>query len=72
MAKKRRPGRPGHEGDVESFNLTVPKPLHAYLLHLARHTYAGASIGEVVNHLLKLQIALLGAKLELPTKPPED
>jgi hypothetical protein len=63
-------GRPPKEGESETFKLTVPKPVHSYLLHLARNTYAGASIGEVVNHLLKLQLKELGAKLEVPPFPP--
>jgi hypothetical protein len=63
-------GRPPNEGDSETFKLTVPKPLYAYLLYLAGSTYAGVSVGEVVNHLLKLQLKELGAKLEVPPKPP--
>jgi hypothetical protein len=63
-------GRPPKEGETETFKLTVPKPLHAYLLKLARESYAGASVGEVINHLLKLKIAELGAKLKVPEEPP--
>jgi hypothetical protein len=63
-------GRPPKEGDVETIKLAIPKPLHAYLLKLARESYAGASVGEVVNHLLKLQIAALGARLSVPESPP--
>jgi hypothetical protein len=69
---KRKRGPPSKEGDVETFQLTIPKPLHAYLLYLARNTYAGASIGEVVHHLLKRQIEAFGAKLEVPKNPPSD
>ncbi len=71
-APKKRRGPPPKEGDVETFQLTIPKPLHAYLLYLARNTYAGASIGEVVHHLLKKQIEAMGAKLEVPKNPPAD
>lgn len=63
-------GRPPKEGESETFKLTAPKPLHAYLLKLARESYAGASVGEVINHLLKLKIAELGAKLKVPEEPP--
>jgi hypothetical protein len=71
MAKSRR-GPPEKLGEVETFQLTIPKPLHAYLRYLARTTYAGASITEVVHHLLKTQIEAMGAKLKVPQKPPED
>jgi hypothetical protein len=63
-------GRPPKEGEIEKVKLTIPKPLHAYLLMLARESYAGADVGEIINHLLKLKIAELGAKLEVPEKPP--
>ena len=63
-------GCPPKEGESETFKLTIPKPLHAYLLKLARESYAGASVGEVINHLLKLKIAELGAKLKVPKEPP--
>jgi hypothetical protein len=65
-------GRPPKEGESETFKITVPKPLHAYLLHLARTSYAGASVGEVINHLLKLQLTQLGAALDVPKRPPTD
>jgi hypothetical protein len=71
MAKRAsRMGRPPKEGETEKVNLTIPKPLHAYLLMLARDSYAGADVGEVINHLLKLKLAELGAKLEVPAQPP--
>jgi hypothetical protein len=70
MAKKRRQGRRPKEGEIERVKLTIPRPLHAYLLTLARDSYAGADVGEIINHLLKLKIAELGAKLEVPEKPP--
>jgi hypothetical protein len=63
-------GRPPKEGESEIVKLTVPKPLHAYLLKLARESYAGSSVGEIINHLLKLKIAELGAKLDVPERPP--
>jgi len=63
-------GRPPNEGETEPVKLTIPKPLHAYLLKLARESYAGASVGEVINHLLKMKIAELGAKLSVPADPP--
>jgi len=63
-------GRPPKEGDSETLKLTIPKPLHAYLLEMARNSYAGASVGEVINHLLKLKIAELGAKLSVSENPP--
>lgn len=63
-------GRPANEGATESFKVTVPKPLHAYLVKLARESYAGASLSEVVSYLLKLKIAELGAQLRVPTDPP--
>jgi hypothetical protein len=63
-------GRPPKEGETETFKLTIPKPLHAYLLKLARESYAGASVGEVINHLLKLKIAELGAHLKVPEDVP--
>jgi hypothetical protein len=66
------PGRRPKEGESESFNLTIPKPLHAYLLHLARTSHAGASVGEVAAYLLKLKIAELGAKLEVPPTAPTE
>jgi hypothetical protein len=69
MAKTPK-GRPPKEGETEKVKLTIPKPLHAYLLTLARDSYAGADIGEVINHLLKLKIAELGAKLSVPENPP--
>lgn len=59
-------GRRPKEGDSETFNLTVPKPLYTYLLYMAQNSFAGASVGEVAVHLLKLKIADLGAKLEIP------
>ena len=68
MGKPPRRGRPPNVGDAESFNLTVPKPLYDYLEHLARTSYAGASVGEVINHLLKIKLAELGAKLDVPEK----
>lgn len=68
MGKAPKRGRPPHEGETESFYLTVPKPLHDYLLHLARTSYAGASTGEVASHLLKIKLAELGAKLDVPEK----
>jgi hypothetical protein len=71
-ARKLKRGPRPKEGDVETFQLTIPKPLHAYLLYLARNTYAGASISEVVHHLLKRQIEAMGAKLEVPRTPPAD
>jgi len=64
-------GRPPKEGETETFKLTVPKPLHAYLLKLARESFAGATVGEVVNHLLKLKVAELGAKLSVPEIAPQ-
>lgn len=63
-------GRRPKEGESESFNLTVPKPLHRYLEHLARTSYVGASVGEVAAHLLKLKVSELGAKLEVPPTLP--
>jgi hypothetical protein len=68
--KPKKSGRRPKEGDTEKVKLTVPKPLHAYLLKLARESYAGADVGEVINHLLKLKLAELGAKLEVPASPP--
>jgi len=68
--KPKKTGRRPKEGDIEKVKLTVPRPLHAYLLKLARESYAGADIGEVINHLLKLKLAELGAKLEVPQSPP--
>jgi hypothetical protein len=72
MGRAPKRGRPPKEGDVASFYLTIPKPLYDYLQFLARNTYAGADIGEVASHLLKLKVAELGAKLEVPKKPPSD
>jgi hypothetical protein len=72
MSRVPKRGRPPKEGDVESFYLTVPKPLHDYLRFLARNTYAGADIGEVASHLLKLKVAELGAKLDVPKKTPSN
>lgn len=69
MAKSIKGRRP-KEGESEKIKLTIPKPLHAYLLKLARESYAGADIGEIINHLLKLKIAELGAKLDVPERPP--
>jgi len=63
-------GRPPKEGDTEPIKLTIPKPLYAYLLKLARESYAGASVGEVINHLLKTKLTELGAKLTVPPDPP--
>ena len=63
-------GRPPKEGETETFKLTIPRPLHAYLLKLARESYAGASVGEVINHLLKLKINELGANLKVPEDVP--
>jgi hypothetical protein len=63
-------GRPPKQGETEKVKLTIPKPLHAYLLQLARDSFAGADVGEVINHLLKLKIAELGAKLNVPENPP--
>lgn len=63
-------GRRPKEGGTEKVKLTIPKPLHAYLLKLARESYAGADVGEIINHLLKLKLAELGAKLDVPAKPP--
>jgi hypothetical protein len=71
MAKSRSPtGRRPKEGETEKIKLTIPKPLHAYLLKLARESYAGADVGEIINHLLKLKLAELGAKLDVPASPP--
>ena len=71
MAKSKTPkGRRPKEGETEKVKLTIPKPLHAYLLKLARESYAGADVGEIINHLLKLKLSELGAKLEVPAKPP--
>jgi hypothetical protein len=71
MAKSRVPtGRRPKEGETEKVKLTIPKPLHAYLLKLARESYAGADVGEIINHLLKLKLSELGAKLEVPETPP--
>jgi hypothetical protein len=67
MARK---GRPPKEGESEPVKLTIPRPVYAYLLQLARTSYAGASIGEVINHLIKLKLAELGAKLSVPPNPP--
>jgi hypothetical protein len=72
MSRAPKRGRPPKEGDVESFYLTVPKPLYEYLRFLARDTYAGADVGEVASHLLKLKIAELGAKLDVPKNTPEN
>jgi hypothetical protein len=69
MAKTAKGRRP-KEGEIEKIKLTVPRPLHAYLLKLARESYAGADVGEIINHLLKLKLAELGAKLDVPEKPP--
>jgi hypothetical protein len=69
MAKTPR-GRPHKQGETEKVKLTIPKPLHSYLLALARESYAGADVGEVINHLLKMKIAELGAKLSVPESPP--
>jgi hypothetical protein len=68
--KPKKTGRRPKEGDTEKVKLTVPRPLHAYLLKLARESYAGADVGEVINHLLKLKLADLGAKLEVSPTPP--
>ena len=38
----------------------------------ARTSYSGASVGEVAGHLLKLKVADLGAKLEVPPTLPLD
>jgi hypothetical protein len=70
MAKKQRQGRRPKEGDTEKVKLTIPRPLYAYLLKLARESYAGADIGEIINHFLKLKLAELGAKLDVPERPP--
>jgi hypothetical protein len=72
MGRAPKRGRPPKEGDVASLYLTIPKPLYDYLRFLARNTYAGADIGEVASHLLKLKVAELGAKLEVPKKTPTD
>ncbi|HXW27448.1 MAG TPA: hypothetical protein VEK73_22060 [Xanthobacteraceae bacterium] len=69
MARKPTGRRP-KEGETEKVKLTIPRPLHAYLLKLARESYAGADVGEIINHLLKLKIAELGAKLDVPERPP--
>lgn len=69
-AKKPPLGRRPKEGETEKVKLTIPKPLYAYLLKLARESYAGADVGEIINHLLKLKLAELGAKLEVPENPP--
>jgi hypothetical protein len=63
-------GRPEKVGDSETLKVVVPRPVYQYLVHLARNSYAGASVGEVVNHLLKLKLAELGAKLDVPPSPP--
>jgi hypothetical protein len=49
----------------------MPKPLHSYLVYLARNTYAGASVSEVVNHLLKDKLEELGAELVVPKETPK-
>ena len=71
MAKSTQGRRP-KAGEIEKVKLTIPKPLHAYLLKLARESYAGTDVGEVINHLLKLKIAELGAKLDVPEKLPSN
>lgn len=68
MSTSPKRGRPPHDGESESFYLTVPKAVHAYLLHLARDSYAGSSVGEVAGYLLKIKLAELGAKLDVPDK----
>jgi hypothetical protein len=70
VTKRGGQGRRPKEGETEKVKLTIPRPLHAYLLKLARESYAGADVGEIINHLLKLKIAELGAKLDVPEKPP--
>ena len=72
MGKAPKRGRPPKEGEVESFYLTVPKPLYSYLRYLAQNTYAGADVSEVASLLLKLKVSELGAKLEVPKKPPDE
>jgi|KBSMisStandDraft_5_1062788.scaffolds.fasta_scaffold629478_2 hypothetical protein len=64
-------GRPPNEGESETIKLTMPKPLHSYLVYLARNTYAGASVSEVVNHLLKDKLEELGAELVVPKETPK-
>lgn len=54
MAK--RTGRPPNPQESETFEVTLPKAAHGYLVHLAKNTMLGASVNDVAALILTNQL----------------
>jgi CHAT domain-containing protein len=63
-------GRPPKRQDTETFEVTVPKAIHAALVHLATHSGFGFTENTVATYILSKEIERMQREEEFGLKMP--